>query len=251
MTTLIRRAAVGLVAGLALLPATAQAATVSKPAANDPLTTFTVDGTTVTVSSTNRKTLRHFAGRDVAALCEAGLDGFLTQSEGTPPLPVDFSVLANKATWAAGAASVTVTLPRDISDRVDACYLNGLDDDGNPLVVGFTAAGRADIQAELDSEADDAAAQVAAHQLNVAYHAARNGRAGGRYGSAREVARSIRARRPKLHVRVARTLPKVKRRGVVYVVASFTGGRDLMLAELDARGNLQVLRVVRGRVIGL
>jgi hypothetical protein len=239
---LLRRAALGLAAGLLLCPAAAQAATVSAPAAHDPQTTFTVSGVAVTVTTTNQKLLRQVSGRDVGVLCEAGI-GFFTSKE--PPLPLDFSLLANHATWPAGATSVTVTLPRDISAAVDLCRLglNGADAQGPDVTAAFTAAGR---NALADEDRGSAAvkAEAALIRLNRAFQAAKRSydRDGRRWGTAQAVARDIHARRPKLKVRVAHTLSGAEAKNVVYVIERGTGGSRLTLAVRDARGKLHVLR---------
>src|SRR5918912_827607 len=99
----LRRVAIGVAGGLLLWPAAAHAATVSAPAFKDPRTRFTVSGTSVTVSSTNPKVLKLFAGHTVAVVCEAGIDALDSSGDDTPPLPFDVSILGNKATWAAGS----------------------------------------------------------------------------------------------------------------------------------------------------
>jgi hypothetical protein len=248
----LRRAAIGVAGSLLLWPAAAHAATVSAPAFHDPSTTFTVSGTAVTVSSTNPSVLKRFAGHAVAVVCEAGVALLDSSDDGAPPLPFDVSIVGNKATWAAGSQSVTVVLPEDVSTRVDLCALADINDtsaDDAPAAP-FTAAGRAEIesdQQDAEAPADTAAAKVARHQLRVAYRAAKAAARGnhGRFGTARAVAAAIRARHPKLHVRVTRTPTGVKRRGVVYVIAGATGGRRIMLAERDSRGHLHILMLTR------
>jgi hypothetical protein len=240
----LRRAAIGLVGAVLLWPAAAQAATVSAPAFHDPRTTFTVSGTAVTVSSTNPSVLKRFAGQAVFVGCEAGI-GSLDSSGDSPTLPFDVTILGDKATWAAGAQSVTVVLPEDVSGRVDLCGLGAISDPSanDTPEAPFTAAGRSEIASDQQDTADAAAARVARHQLRVAYRAAKAAAraTGGRFGNARAVAATIRARHPKLRVRVARTPEGVKRRGVVYVIAGATGGRRIMLGERDSRGHLHVL----------
>jgi hypothetical protein len=248
----LRRAAIGVAGSLLLWPAAAHAATVSAPAFKDPLTTFTVSGTSVTVSSTNPKVLQRFAGHTVAVACEAGVALLDSSSDDAPPLPFDVSIVANKAAWAAGSQSVTVVLPEDVSTRVDVCALadvNDLSANDTPQAP-FTAAGRAEIesdQQDAQAPADTAAAKAARHQLRVAYRAAKAAthRNHGQFGTARAVAAAIRARHPKLHVRVTRAPSGVKRRGVVYVIAGATGGDRIMLAERDSRGHLHILMLTR------
>jgi hypothetical protein len=245
----LRRATVGLAGGLLLWPAAAHAATVSAPAFHDPRTTFTVSGTAVIVSSTNPTVLKRFAGHTVAVVCEAGVATLDASDDAAPQLPLDVSIVADKATWAAGSQSATVVLPEDVSDRVDVCGLGDVNDPSadNLPVAAFTAAGRSEIESDQQGSQgppETAAAKAAKHQLRVAYRAAKAAARvnGGRFGNARAVAAAIRARHPKLRVRVARTPAGAKRRGVVYVIAGATGGQQrIMLVERDRRGGLHIL----------
>jgi hypothetical protein len=241
--TLLRRAALGLAGGLLMYPAAAHAATVSAQPPHDPQTTFTVNGATVTVTSTNQKLLRRVAGHDVVVLCEAGIGALTT--DGPPQLPVDFSVLADHATWPAGATSATVILPRDVSATVDLCGLglNGASQDADTMAA-FTAAGRNALAEDERSSAEVKAEDAALLRLNRAFQAAKRSydRDGRRWGTAHAVAHDIHARRPKLVVRVAHTLRGAKAKNVVYVIERGTGGRRLTLAIRDATGKLHVLR---------
>jgi hypothetical protein len=248
----LRRAAIGLAAAVMVWPAAAHAASVSGPAAHDPATTFTVNGATVTVSSTNRHLLRAFQGHDVVVLCEAGI-AFLSpdvESDQPLPMPVNFSIVGNRAAWPAGATAITVALPQDVSDRVDLCAI-GLDsvDSSQETVAAFTQDGRDSLSEDETSTAEEQAGADATDLLMAALKAAGHGAFPGpshRWGRARAVAHDIRARRPKLKVRVVHTLRGARRENVVYVIARGTGGRRLTLAVRDATGKLHVLRWRKG-----
>lgn len=218
-------AVAALAALLMLTPGVAHGATKTAPSASTGMSAA-LDGAQLTVSPGTRVSstfLRSVQGRTVAVACVNGAQDLFELIDEETLLPsgaFDVGLVGGPAQWPAGATTFTYTLPRDISERADACFV-GRDPATSATFAFNTVAG------ELLEEG------LPAQRLTLAHGAAKliaRGRENRRFPSARALARGIAAAEPQMDVAFARTVRRATRNDVVYVIGAETDFKSVQLA---------------------
>ena len=202
---------------------------------------FALAGRTLTITSRNRRLLRLVSGQQIVARCSAGERTAAAVNETSGP--GYYAEAANTSVWPRRARQLKVTLPIDISARVDDCELDAVDPpmlpllqiDQAPLVLAwFTPAGRASVRWFLSF----GTAADARHQLRFAYKdaealLARAHRALSAAALVAAIAQREAAQRVSHVVLLARTINDVTLSDAVYVVASGTHNGRFELASFS------------------
>ena len=221
---------------VALTAAPASAATRS---AASPLTGMqaTLSGTQLTVTPGERASrafLNNVGGRTVAVACVTGAEDLVRIVDEQTLLPnasFDVAVLGGPAPWPAGSDSLTYSLPRDVSDRVDGCVVGR--EAAAASAFGFDELGRALLDEGL-----------AEQRLLLAHEAAKQiarARADRRFPAPRALARAIAASEPQLDVAFARDARRARRDDVVYVLGRGTNVKRVVLAHREDGGQPTLL----------
>jgi hypothetical protein len=234
-------------------PATV-AANRSATADLDPATSFQLDGPTLTVTSTNPTYLKIVQGEQVFGMCFTGVEDVAGWLKNAPYVGLTVTVVGGRVRWAAGADSVTVTLPADISEDVDTCQIEVFP--GRPVVgqafvfppyvrVSFDAAGAKYLAAVRAHELERIH-----HSLERAYQLAESARAGASsWPSAKSVMKAVADTNEPLqasYVAYAASQANVTAVGTLYVVGAGTDATNLEFAEIDSYGVTHTLTVTVG-----
>ncbi len=197
----------------------------------------TLNGTQVNfapTAETSSTFLRSVQGRRVAVACVAGVKALselvITSQGDEPPLGFfDVSTVGGFVDWPAGASSLSVTLPRDVSATADGCAV------GRDLLATFGFSAEAN---QLLAE------ETPALSLRLAYGAAKataRARKNESFPAADKLAAAIAKSEPQLKVAVAGQVRKARRNGVVYVIASETNKQAVKLTYRRGGGLPTVL----------
>ena len=216
-------------AGIAAGPAFAATRTASSPVTG---MNATLAGTQLTVTPGERVSsafLRSVQGRPVTVACATGGEDLMRIAEGetlVPDFNFDFAVLGGPAAWPSGGNSLSYTLARDVSEKVDACLVGR--DPAALSTFGFNALGRGVLREGL-----------AEQRLLLAHHAAKlvaRDRPSRRFPSARSLAAALAASEPQLQVAFAPTVRRARRNDVVYVIGRGTSFKRVHLAHRENDG---------------
>lgn len=215
----------------------------SATATLDPATTFRLNGSRLTVTSTNPAFLKIVQGHAVFGTCHSGVVNYATWNRGAGPYRGrELEVAGPRGEWAAGAKDATITLPADISEDVDACYFGAAYGERPTVRASFDAAGAKVIANEHVVEL----AQI--HwALEKDYRFANAVRAGkSHWPSESALVKASNHRPGALLTYGAANTSDVTVASNPYVVRAGTHGSSLELAVLDSYGVTHTLTVTVG-----
>lgn len=212
-----------LASAVAVAPATAATRTATSPVTG---MNATLAGTQLTVTPGERFSrafLKTVQGRPVTVACVTGGEDLVrVVGEETllPAFDFDIAILGGPAPWPAESRSLTYSLSRDVSERVDGCVVAREPAAAstfafNELARGVLGEGLAEQRLLL---AHEAAKQIA------------RARPDRRFPHARALAGTIAASEPQLDVAFARNVRAARRNDVVYVIGRSTSFKRLRLA---------------------
>ena len=215
--------AVSAVSAVAAAPAMAATRTATSPVTG---MNATLTGTQLTVTPGERFSrafLNTVQGHPVAVACVTGGEALVRVVDEESLLPTsDFDVafLGGPAPWPADSQSLTYTLSRDVSERVDGCIVAREPAAAstfafNELALGVLGEGLAEQRLLL---AHQAAKQIA------------RARPDRRFPHARALAGTIAASERQLDVAFARNVRSARRNDVVYVIGRSTDFKRVRLA---------------------
>lgn len=221
-------------AALVASPASAATRTASSPVTG---MNATLSGSQLTVTPGERFSrafINTVQGRPVTVACVTGAEDLvriIDEDSLVPTSNFDVAFLGGPALWPADGQSLSYTLSRDVSERVDGCVVARKP--AAASTFGFDELGRGVLTEGL-----------AEQRLLLAHEAAKQiarARADRRFPGARALTAAIAASEPQLDVAFARSPRRARRNDVVYLIGRGTSFKRVVLAYRQHDGQPVVL----------